>query len=91
MARKQRFIRRRKDSPHWWFDFSVRGYRFRGSTETDDPEQAEEIALKERMRAVERIRLGREPARPEITLTAAWGRYWIEYAQHLASGVTVAG
>ena len=89
MARRRRFIRQRSDSPHWCFDFSVQGHRFRGSTETDDPDQAEEIALRERQRALERIRLGREPTKPEITLTDAWGRYWVEYGQHLTSAPTV--
>ncbi len=90
MAKRRRFIRQRADSPHWWFDFSVQGHRFRGSTETDDPDQAEEIALRERQQAVERIRLGREPRKPEMTLTDAFGRRWIETDQHLSSAPTVA-
>jgi hypothetical protein len=35
-------------SPYWWYDFTVDGRRFRGSTRTEDRELAELFAIKAR-------------------------------------------
>jgi len=76
-------VGKRKGSPFWWYDFTVHGNRFRGSTETADLTQAKAIEAKLRTDAV----MGRHfKQREQITLDALLGRYWLEYARHLKSG-----
>lgn len=79
-------VRRRKGSPYWWYDFTVAGRRLRGSTQTDDRATAEIIAAKRRADALLAEVSGR---RQRITLDQAFGRYWLEHAQYLASGLTL--
>lgn len=76
-------LRKRKGSPYWWYDFTVGGARFRGSTETADLSQAKAIEAKLRTDALMGGRFGR---RPEIALDPLLGRYWLEYARHLKAG-----
>lgn len=82
MARKQRFIRRREGSPYWWYDFTVKGVRFRGSCETDSPEVAEIIAGKKRADALIDAVTGKKPS---LSLDAAFARYWLDHAHALPS------
>lgn len=82
MPRKRSLVTQRKGSSNWYENFTVGGYRFRGSLETDDREQAEIIAAQIRSDAL----LGRLTGKkPEITLSHALGRYLIEHGQYLAS------
>ncbi len=76
-------LRRRKGSPYWWYDFTVGGSRFRGSTESTDLTQAKAIEAKLRTDAVMGSRFGRKQ---EIALDPLLGRYWLEYARHLKAG-----
>lgn len=82
MRRKRSLVARRPGSPNWYENFTVNGYRFRGSLETDDRDQAEIIAAKKRSDAL----LGKLTGqKPELTLSQALGRYLIEHGQHLTS------
>jgi integrase len=83
MRRKRSLVtQRRGGSAIWYENFSVQGYRFRRSLETDDRETAEILAAKTRSDAL----LGKLiDKRPEHTLTQALGRYWLEHGQYLAS------
>lgn len=79
-------VRRRKGSPHWHYDFTVNGHRFRGSCQTDDKPtaQAVEAALRRD------ILLGTlTNKKPRITLDEACGRYWIEHAHDKSNAATV--
>lgn len=74
--------RKRQGSPFYWYDFTVNGHRFRGSTETNDYKLAKDIIDKKRADALKQTHF---PRRARMTLDEACGRYWIEYAQHLAT------
>ena len=79
-------LKRRAGSPHWWYDFTVHGYRYRGSTKTDDREAAEIIAAKlESDTRIDRA-IGRKP---RLTLGEATRRYWDEHAKRLPSADTI--
>lgn len=71
-------IRRRKGSPHWQYDFTAQGRRFRGSTETPDRETAKAVEAVLRKDAILGIISGRKP---RLTLDDAFGRYWLEVAE----------
>ncbi|MCC7046737.1 MAG: site-specific integrase [Alphaproteobacteria bacterium] len=75
-------IFRRKGSPHWWYDFAIRGRRFRGSTQTDDRQLADQIASKLRTDELLSVTTGK---RPTLTLDGAFGKWWIEHGQYLRS------
>ncbi len=77
-------LAKRKDSDFWWYDFSVHGHRFRGSTESSDLNQAKAIEAKLRTDALMSGHFGQQKER--IALDALLGRYWIDYARHLKSG-----
>lgn len=72
-------IFKRKGTPHFHYDFSVRGRRFRGSCETDDRDVADQVASKLRTDELLRVRTGQRPA---LTLDGALGRWWLEVGQH---------
>lgn len=76
-------LRKRKGSPYWWYDFTVGGHRFRGSTETADVGQARAIEAKLRTDALMGGRFGRKQ---EIAMDPLLARYWLEYARHLKAG-----
>lgn len=84
--RRQSLTYARPDTPNRYYDFTVKGRRFRGSCETDDEATAEIVAAKIRSDALLRGLTGR---RPTVPLDAALGRYWLEHAQHLASSATI--
>lgn len=72
--RRKDIVKRRKGSPFWWYDWTVGGRRFRGSTETGDHDEACSIALEERRKIRERLRRTGTPADrapEEITLSRA--------------------
>lgn len=68
---------KRPRSPYWWYSFTVNGRRFRGSTQAADRATAEIIEAKLRHDALIQGVTGR---RPEMTLDAAFGRYFLEVA-----------
>jgi len=83
MRRKRSLVtQRRKGSSTYYANFRVNGYRFRGSLETNDRETAEILAAKIRSDALLGKLTGKKP---EITLTQALARYWLEHGQYLAS------
>ena len=79
-------VKKRKGSPFYWYDFTVHGDRFRGSTETDDLTTAKAIEAKLRTDALLSPHFGKK--KDKLTMDAAMGRYWIEYAQYLKSGLS---
>lgn len=75
-------VRRHPKSPNWHYDFTVKGHRFRGSTETDKKPIAAAIEAKLKSD----ILLGNlTNKKPELTLDAALGRYLLEHAHRLAT------
>lgn len=75
-------VRRHPKSPFWHYDFTVKGRRFRGSTESEKRSVAEAIEAKFRSD----ILLGNlTNKKPEMTMDAAFGRYLIEHASRLAT------
>lgn len=83
MRRKRSLvIQRRKGSSTFYANFTVKGRRFRDSLETDDRETAEILAAKIRSDALLGELTGKKP---ELTLTQALARYWLEHGQYLAS------
>lgn len=82
MRRNRRLTTTRPGSPNRYCNFTVHGHRFRGSLGTDDEETAEILAAKIRSEALLGGIAGRKP---EITLSKALGRYWLERGQHAAT------
>ena len=81
--RLPKWVTEREDSPYLWYDFTIKGRgRFRGSTETDEPNAAGIIAAEKRKEILLSPILG---TRKRMTLDVAFGRYWIEVAQHQPS------
>lgn len=74
--------KKRRGSPWYWYDFTVNGTRFRGSTETDDFEAAKTIEAKLRTDAVIGQHFG---GKPRMTLDTAMGKYWQDHGQYLSS------
>jgi len=71
-----------KGSPYFQYDFTVKGFRHRGSTETDSRKQALEICAKLRS---QELMEGHYPKAEQLRLTEAFARYELERAQFLAS------
>lgn len=78
---------RRKGSRFWWYTFTVRGARFRGSTETESRDEAQIIEADLRRQV---LLGGLSDKRPEITLNEACARYWTEHARWLPSAPDLA-
>lgn len=79
-------LRRRKGSPHWHYDFTLQGHRFRGSCETDDRTLAALLEAKLRHEALKGAIAG---TRPTITLDEALGRYVLEVGRYARSTRTI--
>jgi len=79
-------VRRRKGSPYWQFDFTVKGRRFRGSCKTACKDTAEIIEGKEKHDALLEAWTGRKP---RMTLDIACGRYLLDHAGRLPSAPTI--
>lgn len=77
-------VYRPKNSPHWHFDFVVKGTRFHGSTGTPSRRAAEAYEAKLRTEAAE----GASRRKPVLTLDRAAAKYWDEVAKHQASAKT---
>lgn len=65
-------------SPHFQYDFQIKGVRFHGSTGTKNRAAAERFEERERRKAAEG-----QQHRTELTLNAAFERYYQEVGQHL--------
>jgi integrase len=77
-------VYRPKNSPHWHFDFVIKGTRFYGSTGTASRRAAEAVEAKLRTEAAE----GVVRRKPVLTLDRAAAKYWDEVAKHQASAKT---
>ncbi len=88
---RKRIVSKPKGTPFYYYDWTIQGRRFRGSTEeSEDEKLAEEIALEERRRIIGELRAGQEPKRRSITLNEALARAFQEHYQHLSWGKSVA-
>lgn len=73
-------IHKRSGSPYWWYAFTFRGRRYRGSTKAERKSEAQAIA------AALLADLQAAPQRPESwKLTHVLGTYYTDHAQHLRS------
>jgi integrase len=70
----------------YYENFTVKGHRFRGSLHTDDKDTAEIIATKTKSDALLGKLTGKKP---EITLDAALGDYWLDHAHNLPSAENI--
>lgn len=73
-------LHKRPGSPYWWYAFTFRGRRYRGSTKAERKGEAQAIA------AALLADLQAAPQRPESwKLTHVLGTYYTDHAQHLRS------
>lgn len=77
---------RPKGSPYWHFDFQFKGVRHYGSAGVADKEEARAIEANARAEAVRAIHFGGPTPKAEMTVKAAFGRYWEEIAKYTAHG-----
>jgi integrase len=83
MRRKRSLVTQRRDGSDTYYEnFTVKRVRFRGSIETNDQATAEIIAAKTRSDALLGELTGKKP---QLMLTQALARYWLEHGQYLAS------
>lgn len=81
--------RKRKGSPYYWYDFTVGGLRYRGSTETDCLETSKAIIAKKRTEALENKNFGKKEQ--TTNLGHASSKFILEHAQYLKSLRTING
>lgn len=77
-------IRKRKGSPHYWYDFTVKGTRLRGSTETNDIETAKALEAKLRTDTIHGNLFG---TKARMTLNMAASKYLKEHGQYLPTAM----
>ncbi len=75
---------RREGSPFWWFDFTVGGVRFRGSSGEEGKREAREAERKAIAAAKEA-----GAKRGRWKLRHALGAYWSDHAERLRSSATI--
>lgn len=80
--------RKRKGSPYYWYDFTVGGVRYRGSTQTDSLETAKAIIAKLRLDAVKGNHFA-DVSKMVINMETACARFLLEHAQYLKSYRTI--
>lgn len=78
-------IFKRPGSPQWQYDFTIKGNRFRGSTETKDKVTAKTIEAKLRNDAALGAHIKRKP---RMTLNVALEKYWQEHGQFCGSAMS---
>jgi hypothetical protein len=54
-------LHRRRDSPYFFYDLTIRGHRLRGSTQTNERAAAEAVEAKVRHDAIFRSLTGQRP------------------------------
>ncbi len=74
---------RHKGSPHWHYDFQIRGRRFHGSCGTADYEAAKAVEAAARVAAK-----ADAPVKAAFTLSQVLGTYYTDVAQHQPSAAT---
>jgi integrase len=75
-------ISRRAGSPFWWYDFTVNGQRFRGSTGTVDRASAKKVEAKLRNDAVMGVFFPSKTS-TSLTISQILGKYYDEHIKHL--------
>lgn len=76
---------RKNNSKYWQYDIIVRGDRFRGSTETEDYEEAKAVEAEIRAEAK---RGARRLAEADYTLSETLGTYFRDVSEHQSSAAT---
>lgn len=79
-------VYRHKNSPHWQYDFQMRGQRFTGSTGCSSKSAAKEFERKERNRIAEGV-----VEKPDLTLDDACGLYWEQTGRFESNSKTTEG
>ena len=75
---------RREGSPFWWYDFTVNGVRFRGSTEEESKAKARGVESDKRAEAKKRPKYD-----GNWRLRYVFGTYWSDHAINLPSSKTI--
>lgn len=78
---------KRKNSPHWWTEFVVKGRRIARSTGCTSRRDAEQFERALRDQVAREVRAPRPAGQ---TLDAACGQYWIEHGKRLRDARNVA-
>jgi integrase len=84
----EEYLVERKGSAHWYYDFSIDGHRYRGSSGTTDQADAAKFAFDLREREWRRISLGEQPVK-HLTLAEAFATYYEERSKGTRSGEIV--
>jgi hypothetical protein len=79
-------VYRRKGSPYYTYDFQYKGDRFCRSTKAVTKREAEQLERQARASVKAHYRPG-----GTLTLDAAFGKWFLEHGQHLASQSTIKG
>ncbi len=72
-------------SKYWYYDFAVKGVRHYGSTGTASKEAAKEVEAAQRELVRRAAFFPDEKKKPQMTVKAAFDRYYVEVSGHLAS------
>lgn len=72
-------------SQYWYYDFAVKGVRHYGSTGTASKEAAKEVEAAQRELVRRAAFFPDEKKKPQMTVKAAFDRYYVEVSEHLAS------
>lgn len=79
-------VKRRKGSPYWHYDFTIKGNRFRGSCETDDKQAAQAVEAALRRDVLLGVLTNKKP---RATLDEAFGRYWLDVGHAASNAKTI--
>src|SRR5947207_9661563 len=90
MGRKSTsLVRRRKGSPYWWTDFTVRGKRVRESTKTVYKDEAELVASEMKMEKLRSLKQKRSGQKSEMRLDEACANYWDGHGKRRATATNI--
>lgn len=81
-------VKKRKNSPFYQYDFTFGGRRFRRTLETTVKKEADELYAKLRSDLYAELKLGKKK---DVSLNAAFHKYYIEHAEAQVWGKTVGG
>jgi integrase len=75
-------VYKREGSPFYWFEFQLRGIRFRGSTEATTEREARAVERIKRQEAKQESERHEALGRAPMTWSVAAGRYWEWHGKH---------
>lgn len=79
-------VRKRKDSPFYWYSFTINGDRFRGSTGATTEREAKEVERDQYQLAKKNLR-----KRTDWDLQTVLSTYWVDHAAHKKAQFDIAG